>query len=127
MKLFTYDKTVFKDLEIYVTDAETGEPIEGVRFYSQDHEELDGLTDINGKGKCDSLLAYVGRGMSQRRTLLFEKDGYDLYIDQKVSITETYLHIELKKTQYYEFKIRNLQSTWRKRKVRRNCKSGASA
>ncbi len=105
LKLFTYDKTVFKDMEIYVTDAETGEPIEGVRFYSQDYEELDGLTDINGKGKCDSLLAYVGRGMSQRRTLLFEKDGYDLYIDQKVSITETYLHIELKKTQYYEFKF----------------------
>ena len=104
LKLFTYDKTVFKDLEIYVTDAETGEPIEGVRFYSPDHEDLDGLTDINGKGKCDSLLSYVGRGMSQERTLYFRKDGYDWHNDY-IKITETYLHIELKKTQYYEFKF----------------------
>lgn len=101
--LFTYP-TESKTLTIYVTDAETGEPVSGVKITGFGEEGGEVYTDKNGIVSMDSLLTkYSGSGTWF--TFTYSHDQYD-DIQEKVHIIETELHVQLTETKMIPFTIK---------------------
>lgn len=107
-----YPKSL-EDFTVYVTDKDTGEPIEGVYFTNALYPTLsiprtyEGYTDKNGKATLKTLYHYQNGSGRGGHSIWFVKDGYDTIWQQEGIYSDTTsVHIELKKTEYYDFTIK---------------------
>ncbi|MBR5263219.1 MAG: hypothetical protein IKV50_00845 [Clostridia bacterium] len=105
----TYQKQ-YEQLKIYVTDVDTGEPIEGVQISYGYIPLVTGETDANGMYCGEGFLRYYGpyaQGSQyyNTRDIEFYAEDYEVYTLEKVSVLETELHVRLKKCVYYDFTV----------------------
>ena len=107
-----YPKSL-EDFTVYVTDKDTGEPIEGVYFTNTINptpnipRTYEGYTDKNGKATLKTLYHYQNGSGRHRHSIWFVKDGYDMIWQQEGIYSDTTsVHIELKKTELYDFTVK---------------------
>lgn len=102
--IYSYVEENHKDFKVYVTDAETGEPINNacvtVEAASGNYEAY---TDANGVATTKSLLATYDGG-SEQKNVMVTASGYRP-TSKYINVMDNEAHISLKKTVYNNVKI----------------------
>ena len=102
--IYSYVEENHKDFKVYVTDAETGEPINNacvtVQAASGNYEAY---TDANGVATTKSLLGTYDGG-SEYKNVMVTASGYGA-VAKDVSIMDNEVRISLQKTVYNNVKI----------------------